>query len=152
MRRATHADVLRLVELGAAMHAESRFNRFALNLKRGESYFHAALDNPGTIFLVDGDPIHAMFIGFVQRFWWGDELESFDLLLFVLPEKRGKGYSAAKLISGYRQIAEAMGVSDIRIGVSTEVEAERTCKFFECMGFEPMARGFAITGNDKVRH
>lgn len=150
MRRATHADVPRLVEIGAVMHAESRFNRFALNLKKGEQFFHAVIDNQNSIFLVDGTPIHAMFIGYVQPFWWGDELESFDLLLFVLPEKRGKGYSAARLVSGYLQIAESMGVSDIKIGVSTEVEAERTCKFFERMGFEPMARGFAIAGNDKV--
>ncbi len=150
MRRASLADIPRLIELGLVMHAESRFARFSLSQAKVEAFFRAIIQDQNAIVLVDGDPVHAMFLGYVQPFWWGEELESFDLLLFVLPEKRGKGYSAARLVSGYLQIAEQMGVSDIRIGVSTEVEAERTCKFFERMGFEPMARGFAIAGNDKV--
>ena len=76
MRRATLADVPKLVEMGAAMHAESRYSKFRLNLSKGEAFFRHIVTDAQFIVLVDGDPVHAMFIGYVNTFWWGDELES----------------------------------------------------------------------------
>lgn len=144
MRKANHADVLEMLRLGIAMHRESRFARFMLNATKIMSTFHAMIDSENFIVLVDGDPIHAMFVGCIQEFWWGDELESVDMLLYVSPEKRVKSSAAVKLVQGYIAIARAKGVADIRISTGTGVQTERTVKFYEHMGFAPMQFGFAL--------
>lgn len=150
MRRAAPSDVPRLVELCAAMHAESRFRAFPFNPAKAERFLRAFIANAEYIVLVDGEPVHAMFVGMVQEYWWSDARESFDLLLYVLPERRGRGYSAARLVNGYIEIATAMGASDIKIGVSTEVDNERTGRFYERMGFMPMSLGFARQSTNSV--
>lgn len=124
--------------MGAAMHAESRYARFAINLKKGEQFFRSLLTKENALVLVDGDPVCAMFVGYVNAFWWGNDLESHDLLLYVVPERRG-GTHAVKLIKAYVAWAEEKGASDIKIGVSTGIEYERTVRLFERMGFRPFS-------------
>ena len=144
MRVPTQDDVTRLVVLGLAMHAESRYSRFAVNLEKTEAFFRGVIDDPSAIVLVEGDPIHAMFVGYVQPFWWSDELESFDLLLYVLPEHRGKGYAAAKLVSAYAKEAVKRGVMDPKLGETTGLDSERTGRFFERMGFRRLGAVFTF--------
>lgn len=135
MRRATQADVPLMLELGKAMHEESRFRAFKFNDEKVTRFFSAAVRVPELIVLVDGDPVHAMLVAYVQQFWWGDDLESDDLLLYVAPEKRGKS-SAIRLVNEYKRIAKRMGVADPRLSTGTGVETQRTGKLFERLGFE----------------
>lgn len=135
MRRATQADVPMLLELGKAMHEESRFRDFKFNDEKVTRFFSAAVIVPELIVLVDGDPVHAMLVAYVQKFWWGDDLESDDLLFYVSPEKRGKS-SAIRLVNEYKRIAKRMGVADPRLSTGTGVKTERTGKLFERLGFE----------------
>jgi len=152
MRRATHEDVPRLIEMCAAMHAESRYRRFRISLPKIESFLHRIVgDRERFIVLVDGDPVCAMFFAYVDTFWWGDDLESGDLLLYVTPEKRG-GLHGARLIRAYVGIAEQMGVSDIKIGVSTEIDAARTLKLFERLGFKSFANNCALAEGSATVH
>lgn len=142
VRKATHEDVPRLVQLGVAMHAESRYSAFQINTEKGAQFFHAMIDDPNAIVLVDGEPLCAMFVGYVQPFWWGDELESFDIILYVLPERRGGAY-AARLVTTYAKEAQKRGVSDMKIGQTTGLDSERTGLFFQRMGFAPIGSSFA---------
>lgn len=151
MRRAAHADVPRMVEMAAAMHAESRYQRFRISLPKIEAFFHRILGDKAFVVLLDGDPVHAMFIGMVSDFWWGDDLESSDLLVYVTPEKRG-GMSAPRLIRGYIAIAESMGVSDIKIGVSTGIDTERTLRLFERLGFKSFAANCTLANESPTVH
>ena len=143
MRRATHADVPRLFELGAAMHAESRYRKFQLNQRKSEAFFASIINDERFIVLLDGEPAHAMLIAVVSDFWWGDDKESSDLIIYVTPDRRG-GISAARLIRGYAAIAEGMGVADIKIGVSSGIDTERTLQFFERLGFQSFASNCAL--------
>lgn len=149
MRRATFSDVPRLAELCAAMHAESRYECFRINPRKIETALNIMIAAPAAIVLVDGDPAHAMLLGYAAPFWWGDDLESLDMLLYVAPERRG-GMSAPKLIRGYVKAAQEMGVADIKIGTSTGIESERTLRLFERMGFQNMGAGFHFNENRTV--
>lgn len=151
MRRATLADVPKLFEMGAAMHAESRYRRFSLNQRKSEAFFSSIIEDRRFIVLVDGDPVHAMFIGMISTFWWGDDTESSDLLVYVTPERRG-GISAARLIRGYVDIAESLGVADIKIGVSSGIDTERTLQFFERLGFTAFATNCAMADQSASLH
>lgn len=143
MRRATHDDVPMLLKMGEAMHKESRFRNFRFNCEKVTAFFHAAVENRSCILLVHGDPVHAMLVAYVESFWWGDDLESNDLLLYVVPEMRGKA-AAVRLVNEYKRIAVEMEVSDIKIGASSGVEHDRTVEFFERMGFRRFAANCAL--------
>jgi len=137
MRAAKLSDVPRLLELSVALHAESRFSRFPVNLEKAECFFIEALTaEPGhSIFLVDGDPIHALFLAAVKAFWWGDALEAADITMYVSPEKRG-GPSAARFIREYKRITKSLGVIDTKLAIGTEIHTERTGRFYETLGFK----------------
>ena len=143
MRRATKEDVPRLLELGRAMHAESRFREFKFDGDKVTRFLSAMMGNSSMILLVDGEPVHGMLIAYVQPFWWGSDLESFDLVLYVTPEARGKS-SAIRLVNEYKRIARKMGVSDPRISTGTGIETERTGKLFERLGFKGAGLMFSL--------
>lgn len=149
MRRAAHDDVPAMVEMFEAMHAESRYSRFPALLSKVEGFLHSVIADRRAIVLVSGDPLCGMFIGWVDEFWWGPALESCDLLLYVKKESRG-GLHAVRLIKGYLEVAEQMGVSDIKVGASTGISPERTYRFFERMGFQEFARSFAVGESETV--
>lgn len=143
MRKALHADIPLIAQLGQRMHEESRYACFPMNTEKVMKHLRLFIDTPRAIVLVHGDPIHSMFIGFIQAFWWGDVLESFDLVLYVSPEKRG-GLAAVRLIEEYKRIAKERGVADVRISTGTGVAPEKTSEFYQRVGFEPMLFGFAL--------
>lgn len=143
MRRATKADVPKMLELGKAMHAESRFRDFKFNDGKVTRFLEYAVTEPSLIVLVDGEPAHAMLIAYVQPFWWGDALESDDLVLYVRPEMRGKS-SVVRLVKEYKAIAKKMGVVDPRIATATGVDTQRTAKLFERLGFEGTGLMFSL--------
>lgn len=143
MRKAVLADIPLLTHLGKKMHEESRYARFALNTEKVVHHFKLFIETQRAIVLVHGDPIYSMFVGFIQPFWWGDELESFDLLLYVSPEKRG-GPAAVRLVEEYKRIAKEKGVSDVRISTGTGIKPGKTSEFYQRVGFEPMLFGFAL--------
>lgn len=143
MRRAAKNDIPKMIELGKAMHAESRFRGFKFNDDKAARFLDYAVSEKSLIVLVDGEPAHAMMIAYVQPFWWGDDLESDDLLLYVSPKMRGKS-SAIRLVKEYKRIAKGMGVADPRISTATGVETERTAKLFERLGFEGTGLMFSL--------
>jgi len=143
MRRATQADIPRMVELGRAMHTESRFRNLKFNDDKVVRLFTYAVTQPSLILLVDGEPAHAMLFAYVQPFWWGDDLESDDLLLYVTPEMRGKS-SAVRLVNEYKRITKSMGVADPRLSTGTGVETERTGRLFERLGFAGAGLMFSL--------
>lgn len=146
VRIATLADAPRLVELGVAMHAESRFARFPLDRAKGEAFFRRVLVNPSVIAFVAGAPVCGMFIGFCQAFWWGEALESSELLLYVAPEER-RGLHAVHLVQAYVQEAQRRGVVDIKLCPSTGgLQQERIARFFEGLGFERIGFNCALKG------
>mgnify|MGYP003394307547 CR=1 FL=1 len=133
MRTATLEDIPLLIELAVVLHKESRFARFPVNLAKVEGFFRMLLaykPQEHVIFLVDGDPIYAMFIASVRSFWWGDLLESSDIMVYVSPSKRG-GSSASRFIREYKRRAKALGVMDCKIAVGTGIHPERTGRFYE---------------------
>lgn len=134
------------------MHAESRFRDFKFNDEKVIRFFTVAVQMPSMIMLVDGEPVHAMLVAYVQQFWWGDDLESNDLILYVTPEMRGKS-SAVRLVNEYKSIAKRMGVADPRLSTGTGVDTERTGKLFERLGFEGTGLMFSLKaqGDSHVR-
>jgi len=128
-------DVPTLIELGRVMHQESP--RF-----RGMDYdeeklmqLGANLVNQGGIFLAekDGKPL-GMILGMVTEHFFGHDLMACDLAVYVHPDHRG-GTLAVRLIKKYEAWAFSMGAKVITMGVSTEVEADRTGQLYKRLGY-----------------
>lgn len=142
MRTAVKEDLPRLVEMCAAMHAESRYARFEISLRKVEAFLCALLESRDAITLVDGEPLCAMFLGYVQPFWWGEALSSSDFLLYVMPGKRNGRY-AMRLVNAYVKEAHSRGAQFVTLGESAGITTEQTEKFFTHMGFDPVSTGYA---------
>lgn len=136
IRNATVADVPRMVELGKQMHAASKFRAYSFDVAVLEATINGLIDKPRGIALVsevDG-VIVGGFIGYLTEHFFGFDLASYDLALFLEPEHRG-GITAARLIKAYIDQAREKGAAEIVVANSTGIAKERTAQLFARAGF-----------------
>lgn len=135
IRKATHADLPRLLELGAMMHAESRFRVLRWNADKMGGLLSDLIHGEHGCVLVSekGGVIVGGFVGVLLPHWCSDDRVANDLALFVDPEHRG-GTSAARLVRAFVKWARENGAAMVTAGVSTGIHAEQTGKLFEALG------------------
>lgn len=138
IRSATPADIDAMLALGAAVHAESNFRDYGFDadllrhdagimFAHPEMYFMAVVE--------DGDGIFGMYLGFLCRAFFSRDHVAYDMLLYVTPSRRG-GTAAARLIKAFEQWAWAAGAIDIRPGVTSGINPERTCLLYMALGYQ----------------
>lgn len=135
LRAATHDDLLRLVELGAAMHAESpTYSRLRFSASKLAATIERAIDTGfAMVCEVEGVVVGGM-LGMVVPHWCSDDLVACDLALFMAPEHRG-GMAAVRLLNAYRVWAERSGAVLKQIGATTGVNNEAAAQLFERLGW-----------------
>jgi GNAT superfamily N-acetyltransferase len=144
IRRATLADVPAIVELAAAMHAESPHHQ-AMNLNAAK-VAHALslmLARPLTALLLvidTGGVIDGGAIAHIESPWFSDDLIAQEVAMYVTPAKRG-GLGAARLVAHMDAWARAMGARLLLAGCTTGITAERTIALYEHLGFARVAVG-----------
>lgn len=130
-------DVHACIKLGELMHHESVYRHNDWDEKKLWALWNQHVQDPGVFCLLvaenEGEIIGA-FVGFKFPHFFGNDICSSDLILFVKEEHRG-GTAAPRLIKAYEKWARENGVKEIQIGVSTGVHPERTAKLFEKLGF-----------------
>lgn len=148
IRRATPADTEALIAMGAALHAESpRYRDMAFKPEKlrqlAERLADPAAADLSAVFVAEsaGEPV-GMFVAVMAERWFCDELYVTDLTVYVKPEHRG-GSSFFRLVRAVEQWAAERGVTDIAVGVSTEVHAERTVRAYERLGYT--LSGYTVT-------
>lgn len=136
IRRGGMDDIPALIKLGAKMHKESPKFKGSDYSEEKCAQLGAQLVEQGGIFLaeVDEEPI-GMLLGMVVPHFFGNDLISTDLVVFVEPAHRG-GTLVVRLIKKYETWAISMGAKHINFGISTEIEAERTAKLYERLGYK----------------
>lgn len=129
-------DIVQLVQLGEEMHAEApSFNQMDYDPKK-LMQLGLMLSEQGGMFLAEKEDneVIGMFLGVIVPHFFGSDLMANDLCLFVKKEYRG-GTAAPRLIKAFEKWAFANGAKVLRYGVSTGVEAERTLKLYEKLGY-----------------
>lgn len=135
IRQATHADIPRLVELGAMMHAESpAYSRLAFSPEKLATTLGVTVDR-GFAQVVETDwrVIGGMF-GLVVPHWFSDDLQACDLALFIEPQFRG-GMAAVRLLRAYGEWAKESGAKQILFGITTGIDVETTQMLCERLGW-----------------
>jgi GNAT superfamily N-acetyltransferase len=134
VRRADLGDVGGLVELGRLMCEESPvFSKYTPDWKKQYKTFGEMVLHPGYLVLV-ADDMSAMLIAHASEMLWFTDKIVVEDLFFVKREFRGTS-RAVKLLMELTAWAKEQGAVEIQIGISTEVNVERTIGFYEKMGF-----------------
>jgi GNAT superfamily N-acetyltransferase len=143
IRDATEGDLENLLYLGAKMHEESLVYYPPIERESVERYLEAVVSMP-EVFLISfafkDSPI-GMITASAGPHAFSSVLRSGCELLYVLPEHRG-GRTAMKLVERFKEWSDDLGAVYSTMGVSTGLDPERTGRFFEFMGFEPMERTY----------
>tara|TARA_B100000745_G_scaffold296315_1_gene241537 strand:+ start:871 stop:1368 length:498 start_codon:yes stop_codon:yes gene_type:complete len=138
IRKADTDDIPSLVRLGREMHEEApTFDMVDFDEEKLTALAASpAMTDHGASFLaeVNGEAI-GMFCGVIVPHYFGNALMANDLCLFVTKSRRG-GTAAYRLIKAFESWAFANGAEVLRFGISTGVDAERTLKLYEKLGYK----------------
>lgn len=136
IRQARTEDIPRMLELGAEMHAESRFSVLVYDSEKVAAMLSHLLATDQFIEVIENNGLLVGgFAGFVTDHWASKDLVSYDCGLFISPDHRGGG-DAARLIKRFREWAVSRGAKMVTLGVNTGVHPERTARLLESVGFE----------------
>lgn len=138
IRPATLDDIDTLVEIGAVMHAESRYRSLTYNPKKVRAMFEAAIDSPeGFVFVAvrDGNVV-GMLTARISDHYFSDDQVAFDLHVYVVKEFRG-GLSGPRLIAAYTHWAKAMNVKIVEIGDTAGIGKGEPGRLYELLDYKP---------------
>jgi len=140
IRFATAADIPALVELGKAIHGETRLSRFPFNPKRLAAQFESILSPPRSdycVFVAEKETfgLVGLFWGQISQYYFSDALVATDFMFYVRPELRGTPL-AVRLIHGFRQWATNRGADEVCINMTTGIDIDRFDRFLRHMGFD----------------
>lgn len=143
VRLMKNEDIQECVEMALDMHQESFYSQFEINTETlyyladravaDDSYFGAVSTN----YNYNGDIITGMMVGFLAPMWFSNSATTAcDIALYLKPEYRG-GLSAIRLIKAFDDWAVSKNASVIQMGVSTNVNPERTSNLYTRLGYKP---------------
>lgn len=134
IRPATRDDIPALIELGRAMHAESpRFSRHPYSPAKTAGTIDFLLANGAVFVAVKGGQAVGMMGGMVAPGWFTDEATAIELAVYVAPEHRGR--TGMRLIRAFEAWAFEHGAVEVTLGITTEVDTERTAALYEHLGY-----------------
>jgi GNAT superfamily N-acetyltransferase len=115
-------------------HESPRFSHSAFDSERCLKLLHTLTNSEDGLVLVVGDEPIGMLLGLVsEQFFSADRLAQ-ELVVYMLPEHRG-GRDVVRMIQAFEAWAVSRGAREIALGVSTEVETERTAALYRRLGF-----------------
>ncbi len=137
IRKMREEDVSTCIELGRLMHDESFYRDNDYDERKLWAMWDQSVQNPHQFCMrvaEKDEEVFGLFVGYRYEHFFGYDICSSDLLLYIKPEYRG-GTAAPRLIKAYEKWARESDVTEIQIGVSTGVREERTARLFERLGF-----------------
>jgi len=137
-------DIATMIELGAAMHNESAFRHLDYDREKCFAMGVKYLMNPDWYFsycAYEGDELVGMFMGYLNRYYFGNDLLANDILWYVKKERRGS-MVGIRLLNAFRNWAKERGASEVCIGVSTALDVDRTHGLLSRMGFDHVGGTF----------
>jgi GNAT superfamily N-acetyltransferase len=145
IRPATEADLPRLIELGEAMHAESRYCSMQFDTEKVGALLAGLLKTGFVIVSVKDGRIIGGFVGMISEHWFSREKLATDLALFIEPDARG-GTTAWRLVDAFLDWAHLNGAKCIDIGVNTGVHTDRTAQLYERLGGQRVGLLYSFEG------
>lgn len=141
IRKATGSDIGDLIELGAAMHAESpRYRDLEFVPEKLAALADHVLPLGLAIVADDGGVLVGMLIGLVTEHWFSTTKMATDLATYISPRHRG-GTLLWRLVKAFEVEALRHGASEVSLGISSEVATEQTAALYARLGYERSSIG-----------
>ena len=132
-----YADIPAVISLGSLMHQESRYSQWPYDEDYCSDIADRVINEPDNFYsniAKENNEILGMMFWMRTRPPFCKADIATDLLLYVHPEKRNCSM-AVRLIKGYERWARYQNLSGIQIGVTTNINPERTAKFYNRLGY-----------------
>lgn len=137
----------RVIEIGRAMAAESRFSKYGFNEKKARAAVEGILGKPATSCLLlavnSAGDIVGMLAGHAMEYFFCDGILVQDRWFYVMPEHRGSS-AAVKLLMGFRRWAESRKANELCINMSVAIEMDRFNRLMTHMGFKCCGSNFSL--------
>lgn len=137
VRRATPADIPAIVAMGARMHTESpRYARYPYQPERIRQAVGLMLASPACLVLIaerDGRPA-GFFGGMLSEHPFSGHFYAGDAAVYVAPEHRGTSI-LPRILREFERWADDVGAEEITLGITTEVQMERTARLYARLGY-----------------
>lgn len=141
VRRGTPADIDRMVELAAALHAEAPnycdepFEPEVLRRWLAHRMHGTLLVDDNAVFVAESaGALVGALVGIVCDRPFNRQRFAAELTLYVRPESRG-GRALPALVGAFEAWARAQGASKATLGISTGIHVERTVRAYSRLGY-----------------
>lgn len=137
IRPAKYEDIDVLLDMNSRMHSEGAYAFLPFDFEKVKKLIRTFIENPDTrcVFVAEeGITIVGLFMGYLTDYFACNEKLACDVVLFVDKQYRGS-MAAKRLINAFRDWAIIHRAREVCLGVSTNVNTERTGEFYELMGF-----------------
>jgi GNAT superfamily N-acetyltransferase len=136
-----------LNKMGSDMCNESSYKVMKYDFGKVANLFANVVESDSLLGLVteSGGEITGFMMAFAEEHYFSRDMVSCDLMLYVKPDCRG-GTHAYRMLSAYIQWAKSKGVKDIRIGITTGLNEEKTARLYNKCGFERCGSLFSYKG------
>lgn len=141
------SDMDRCIELGALLHAESRFAFLPFSERRVRGFAHHVLNNMGGRYCAyvaeDNEDIFGFIVAELQEYWFCDEKVTSDKLFFVDQSHRGSR-AAVLLLKAYHAWALSTPAREMTQTIGSAIHPDRTGRFLERYGMEKIGGFYRI--------
>jgi GNAT superfamily N-acetyltransferase len=147
IRRATSKDTDELLALLRAMHAESIFRSIRIDPNRLKSFIAFCIDQPTHVCIVyenASGKIDGTMLGYVQPYFFSNELGAWDIALYVRPECRGS-MIAFRLWREFKAWATTLRARVLWLGTSAGIAPARTRKFYTGLGMSEVGSLYRLS-------
>jgi GNAT superfamily N-acetyltransferase len=141
------ADIAAMIDLGRALHAESRYAAYPYDEARLRQAGQMALakGNPGAVMAELNGALIGMAVVVAGEHFFSAAKTATAQLLYVAPAHRG-GRAAILLLRALRRWAHEAGALDLHVNNTTAIDAARTDRFLRKMGFRQTGGNYVLEG------
>lgn len=128
-------DAPQIVSMASDMHQESTYKNLDFDPVKLIDIVEMVCCEPEYFaFIYDDGEIKGLAVGYVMEHFFGHDLTSGDLAIYVKPEHR-RGRVGVDLVVAYREQCLKLGVKEPLLGVSAGINPERIGKLYQRLGF-----------------
>lgn len=142
--KATKFDIKEIVDLGEIMHQEGAYKWLPYSKSKLTQLANHLIDkDTGVIYVArQDDKIIGMFVCYVTKYFFCDELLANDLLLYVHPEHRHFAMLPIKLVKKGLEWAKAKGAREFCPASSVAIASDKVEKLYNFMKFDTVGHIF----------
>ena len=136
-----------ILHLGLAMHKEGDYQSVPFDIEKTAQAIMDLIikdENGFGVIAYDGDKPVGILAGGITQPFFSYSTYAFDYVWYIVPEHRG-ARTAIRMLKMFKEWATEKGCEDLWMGVSTNIQPEKTGKLFERLGFRH------VGGNYKVK-